>query len=300
MVIRQIKSHIRTIDELDLPPIIKEISMAKRGLVLVVGATGSGKSTSLAGMIDHRNCNQAGHIISIEDPIEFVHVHKKSIVNQREIGCDTDNYHVALKNALRQAPDVILIGEIRDTETMQAALTFAETGHLCLATLHANNANQTMERIINFFPAEMHRQILLQLSLSLKAIMSQRLVKTVSGDRIAAVEILLASPRIKDLIHKGEIALLKEAMEKSTVVGMQTFDQHLFQHYTNGKITLEEALRNADSANNLRLRVKLTEDHTLDQQSSPFAKKETQTESSANGSNLEDENDFKLRVVESQ
>ncbi len=292
MVIRQIKTHIRTIEELELPPILSEISMAKRGLVLVVGATGSGKSTSLAGMIDYRNANQAGHIISIEDPIEFVHVHKKSIVNQREIGVDTDNYHVALKNALRQAPDVILIGEIRDRETMQAALTFAETGHLCLATLHSNNANQTMERIINFFPAEMHSQILLQLSLSLRAIISQRLVKTHDGNRIAAVEILLASPRIKDLIHRSEIAQLKEAMEKSTVVGMQSFDQHLFQLFSNGKITLEEALRNADSANNLRLRIKLAEDHTLDAQSNPFGTKQEEN----GGRKAEDDHNLKLRV----
>ncbi len=271
MVIRQIKSKIPNMDELVLPPILKEIAMTKRGLVLVVGATGSGKSTSLAAMIDYRNSNQAGHIICIEDPIEFVHVHKKSIVSQREIGVDTDNYHVALKNSLRQAPDVILIGEIRDTETMEAAITFAETGHLCFATLHSNNANQAMERIMNFFPPSRHKQIYLQLSLNLRAILSQRLVRTVDGGRVAAMEVLLASPRIKDLVHKGEVAEIRDAMEKSTNIGMQTFDQHLFGLYQEGKITLEEALRNADSVNNLRLRVKLAEDGTLDEKVSPFA-----------------------------
>jgi twitching motility protein PilU len=260
VVIRQIKSHILTIDDLGLPKILKDISMSKRGLVLVVGATGSGKSTSLAAIIDYRNSNSAGHIISVEDPIEFVHVHKKSIVTQREIGMDTANYNMALKNALRQAPDVILIGEIRDIETMEAAINFAETGHLCLATLHSNNANQAMERIMNFFPAERHNQIYLQLSLNLKAILSQRLVHTVDGSRTAAFEILLDSPRVKDLIHKAQIAELKETMEKSTNQGMQTFDQALYELYRTGRITLEEALKNADSANNLRLRIKLAED----------------------------------------
>ncbi len=263
MVIRQIKTDIKTLDDLGLPQVLKDVSMAKRGLVLVVGATGSGKSTTLAAMIDHRNVNQAGHIISVEDPIEFIHVHKKSIITQREIGMDTETYHHALKNALRQAPDVILIGEIRDLETMEAAITFAETGHLCLATLHSNSANQAMERVMNFFPPERHKQIYLQLSLNLKGVISQRLVKTGEGNRVAAIEILLSSPRVKDLIHKGEIAQIKEAMEKSTNLGMQTFDQHLFQHYKDGKITLDEALRNADSANNLRLRVKLEEGQAL-------------------------------------
>jgi twitching motility protein PilU len=273
MVVRQICTVIPTIDDLDLPPILKDISMAKRGLVLVVGATGSGKSTSLAAMIDHRNANQAGHIISIEDPIEFMHSHKKSIVSQREIGLDTENYQIALKNALRQAPDVVLIGEIRDTETMEAAITFAETGHLCFATLHSNNANQAMERIMNFFPPERHKQIYLQLSLNLKSILSQRLVRTLDGNRIAAIEVLLASPRIKDLIHKGEIAELKEAMEKGNVVGMQTFDQHLYALYHDGKITLEEALRNADSANNLRLRIKLSENTLIEDSKDAFEQK---------------------------
>jgi twitching motility protein PilU len=260
LVIRQIKSNILSISDLGLPHILEDVSMTKRGLVLVVGAAGSGKSTSLAAMIDHRNANSAGHIVTIEDPIEFVHVHKKSLITQREIGMDTESYENALKNALRQAPDVVLIGEIRDTTTMEAAITFAETGHLCLATLHSSNANQAMERVMNFFPAERHNQIYLQLSLNLRAIMSQRLIKAVDGGRVAAVEVLLDSPRVKDLIHKAQVAELKEVMEKSTNVGMQTFDQALYDLYKAGKITLEEALRNSDSANNLRLRVKLSEE----------------------------------------
>jgi twitching motility protein PilU len=260
LVIRQIKSTILTIDDLELPAVLKEISMTKRGLVLVVGATGSGKSTSLAAMIDYRNDNSAGHIITIEDPIEFVHQHKKSIITQREVGIDTVNYETALKNALRQAPDVVLIGEIRDTETMEAAITFAETGHLCFATLHSNNANQAMERIMNFFPMERHAQIYLQLSLNLRGIVSQRLIRTPEGERVAAVEVLLDSPRVKDLIHKADISELKEAMEKSQNSGMQTFDQHLYDLYREGKISLDEAIKNADSANNLRLRVKLSEE----------------------------------------
>ena len=265
MVIRQIRTNILTIDDLDLPLILKEVTMTKRGLVLLVGATGCGKSTTLAAMIDYRNTNQAGHIITIEDPIEFIHSHKKSLVTQREIGMDTENYHVALKNALRQAPDVILIGEIRDLETMEAAIAFAETGHLCLATLHSNNANQAMERIMNFFPAERHKQIYLQLSLNLRSIISQRLVKMTNGERLAAVEVLLGSPRVRDLIHKGETAEIKEAMEKSTTIGMQTFDYHLFELYREGKISLDEALKNADSANNLRLRIKLAEDPNMEE-----------------------------------
>ncbi len=260
MVIRRIKSHIPTIDDLALPQVFKDIAMTKRGLVLVVGATGSGKSTTLAAIIDYRNANATGHIVTIEDPIEFIHSHRKAIVTQREIGMDTTNYEIALKNTLRQAPDVVLIGEIRDTETMEAAITFAETGHLCLATLHSNNSNQAMERIMNFFPPERHNQIYLQLSLNLRGILSQRLIRTIDGGRIAAVEILLDSPRVKDLIHKAQIAELKEAMEKSTNLGMQTFDQALFDLYAQKKISLEEALANADSANNLRLRVKLTEE----------------------------------------
>lgn len=276
VVIRQIKTHILTVDDLGLPQMLKEIAMTKRGLVLIVGATGSGKSTTLAALVDYRNTSAAGHIITIEDPIEFIHAHKKSIITQREIGMDTESYPTALKNALRQAPDVILIGEVRDTETMEAAITFAETGHLCLATLHSNNANQAMERIMNFFPPERHNQIYLQLSLNLRSIVSQRLVRTIDGGRVAAVEILLDSPRVKDLIHKAEIAELKEAMEKSTNFGMQTFDQALFELYKEGKITLEEALKNADSANNLRLRVKLSEDAgPSEKKKSPTPKVET-------------------------
>jgi twitching motility protein PilU len=260
VVIRQIRSDILTVDDLELPQILKDISMTKRGLVLVVGATGSGKSTTLAAMLDYRNTNSAGHIITIEDPIEFVHNHKRCIVTQREVGVDTESFHLALKNSLRQAPDVILIGEIRDTETMEAAITFAETGHLCFATLHSNNANQAMERIMNFFPPERHQQIYLQLSLNLRSIISQRLVKRPDGERVAAIEILLDTPRVKDLIHKSQIAELKEAMEKSTNLGMQTFDQALYDLYRDKKISLEEALHNADSVNNLRLRVKLSEE----------------------------------------
>ncbi len=290
MVLRQIKTNIQTLDDLELPPVIKDISMTKRGLVLFVGATGSGKSTSLAALIDYRNTNQAGHIITIEDPIEFIHDHKKSIITQREIGMDTGSYHVALKNALRQAPDVILIGEVRDTETMEAAITFAETGHLCLATLHSNNADQAMERIMNFFPPERHKQIYMQLSLNLRAIVSQRLVKTVEGNRAAAVEILLGSPRVKDLIHKGDVTEIKEAMEKGTTVGMQTFDQHLFQLYQEGKVSLEVALKNADSANNLRLRIKLAEDGALSEEKNAFSS------GSKNGKPKDSGDDLKLHL----
>ena len=256
-VIRQIKVEIIPLDQLGLPPIIKDICMTKRGLVLVVGATGSGKSTTLAAMIDHRNTNEPGHIISIEDPIEFVHRHKKSIVTQREVGFDTHSFQAALKNTLRQAPDVILIGEIRDTETMEAAITFAETGHLCLGTLHSNNANQAIERIMNFFTAERHAQIYLQLSLNLRAIVSQRLIPSLDGKRAAALEILMDTPRIKDLIKRGEVDTVKEAMEQGVQEGCQTFDHALFMLYKEGKISLEQALINADSANNLRLKIKL-------------------------------------------
>jgi twitching motility protein PilU len=270
LVIRRIKTEIPSFEDLQLPSIFKEISMAKRGLILIVGATGSGKSTTLAAMIDYRNETQSGHIITIEDPIEFVHSHKKSIISQREIGMDTQSYELALKNALRQAPDVILIGEIRDTTTMEAALSFSETGHLCLATLHSNNANQALERIMNFFPSERHKQIYLQLSLNLKAIISQRLVKTIDKQRAASIEILLGSPRIKDLIHKGQIADLKEAMEKGSTIGMQTFDMHLYELYSSGKISLEEALKNADSANNLRLRIKLDGDNNAEEKNDVF------------------------------
>jgi twitching motility protein PilU len=257
MVIRRIKADVMSLDELGLPSILKDIVMTKRGLVLVVGATGSGKSTSLAGMIDHRNSNEAGHIITIEDPIEFVHRHKESIVTQREVGFDTQSFQAALKNTLRQAPDVILIGEIRDTETMEAAITFAETGHLCLGTLHSNNANQAIERIMNFFPTERHAQIYLQLSLNLRAIVSQRLIPSVNGKRVAALEILIDTPRIRDLIKKGEVDILKEAMEQGVQEGNQTFDRALFVLYQARKISLDEALASADSANNLRVKIKM-------------------------------------------
>ena len=256
LVIRQIKIDIKSIDDLNLPKIFKDISMTKRGLVLVVGATGSGKSTTLAAMIDYRNTNSSGHIITVEDPIEFVHQHKKSVITQREIGIDTLSYADALKNTLRQAPDVILVSEIRDTETMESAITFAETGHLCLGTLHANNANQAIERIINFFPQERHEQIYLLLSLNLRSIISQRLVPAIDGKRVAAFEILLDTPRIKDLILKKQIGLLKDTMAKGTQEGMLTFDQSLFNLYKEGKISYENALAYADSTNDLRLRIK--------------------------------------------
>lgn len=259
MVVRKINVEIPTLDELQLPAILKDIVMSRRGLVLIVGGTGSGKSTSLAAMIDHRNSSAPGHIITVEDPIEFVHRHKQAIVNQREVGFDTHSFHDALKNALRQAPDVILIGEIRDSETMEAALTFADTGHLCLATLHSTNANQAFERIINFFPESRHPQILLQLSLNLRAIVSQRLVMGTTGLRVAAVEILLDTPRIKDLIKKGEFDTIKEAMEQSVHEGCQTFDMALFDLYSRGLIDLDQALVNADSINNLRLKIKVSE-----------------------------------------
>ena len=257
MVIRRIKADVLSVEQMGLPPILGDIVMTKRGLVLVVGATGSGKSTSLAAMIDHRNTHEAGHIITIEDPIEFVHRHKRSIITQREVGFDTHSFQAALKNTLRQAPDVILIGEIRDTETMEAAITFAETGHLCLGTLHSNNANQAIERIMNFFPSERHAQIYLQLSLNLRSIVSQRLIPSVEGKRVAALEILMDTPRIKDLIKKGEVDTLKQAMEQGIQEGCQTFDQALFALYRDGIINLDQALINADSANNLRLKIKL-------------------------------------------
>lgn len=257
MVIRKIETIIKTLSELQLPPTLEEISMAKRGLVLVVGATGSGKSTTLAAMINHRNENEAGHIITIEDPVEFVHEHKKCVVSQREVGVDTSSFKAALKNTLRQAPTVILIGEIRDEETMEHAINFAETGHLCLATLHSNNANQAMERVMNFFPPERHRQIYLQLSLNLKSIVSQRLVKTVDGARAAAIEILLGSARVKELIKKGDVDALKEAMNAGVNEGMQTFDQALFNLFVQKRISLKDALENADSLTDLKLKIKL-------------------------------------------
>lgn len=271
IVIRQIKMEISTIDELGLPPILKDISMCKRGLVLVVGRTGTGKSTTLAAMIDYRNEHSTGHIITIEDPIEFIYAHKQMIVSQRELGLDTLSFSNALKNAMRAAPDVILVGEIRDTETMEAAITFAETGHLVLATLHSNNANQAMERILNFFPHERHEQILLQLSLNLKGIISQRLIPSTNERRVAATEILLDTPRVKDLIYKSQIDLLKEAMAHGTVEGMHTFDQSLFDLYKEGRIDYNNALAYADSVNDIRLRIKI--DKVGDEFSSPEQKK---------------------------
>jgi len=257
IVMRQVKMKIQTIDELGFPPVVKDIVMSKRGLILVVGGTGQGKSTALAAMIDYRNSNSPGHIISVEDPIEFVHSHKQSLVTQREVGFDTRSFQDALKNAMRQAPDVILIGEIRDTETMEAAITFADTGHLCLGTLHSTNSNQSFERILNFFPETRHAQILMQLSLNLRAIISERLIPSLDGKRAAAMEILMDTPRIKDLIKRGEVDILKDAMEQGVQEGCQTFDQALFVLYKEGKISLEQALINSDSANNLRLKVKL-------------------------------------------
>jgi len=257
MVIRNIKTDIPNWENLGLPEILTDVIMAKRGLVLFVGATGSGKSTSLASLIDHRNSNDAGHIITIEDPVEFVHSHKKSIVNQREVGLDTDSYEDALKNTLRQAPDVILIGEIRDRDTMEHAIAFAETGHLSISTLHANNANQALDRIINFFPEERRNQLLLDLSLNLRAFVSQRLVKTVDGKRAAAVEILLGTPLVQDMIRRGDVHEIKEVMQKSENIGMQTFDRALFKLVEAGRISLDEALKNADSPNNLRLSLTL-------------------------------------------
>ncbi|OTG76737.1 type IV pili twitching motility protein PilT [Acinetobacter sp. ANC 4169] len=258
MVIRTITAEIPNFDQLKLPESLKHVMMAKRGLVLVVGATGSGKSTSLAAMIDHRNENSAGHIITVEDPVEYVHKHKKSMITHREVGVDSHSWHNALKNTLRQAPDVILIGEIRDTETMEHAIAFAETGHLCLGTLHANNANQALDRIINFFPEERRNQLLMDLSSNMKAIISQRLVRTEDGrGRRAAIEILLNTPLIGDNILKGQFHELKEIMKKSRELGMQTFDQALYDLYNEGSISYEEALRNADSMNELRLQIKL-------------------------------------------
>ncbi len=256
LVIRQLKIPIQSFKQLGLPSTLEDISMTKRGLVLVVGATGSGKSTTLAAMIDHRNSNSPGHIITIEDPVEFVHQHKRSIITHREVGLDTPSFGDALKSALRQAPDVIMIGEVRDTNTMEAAITFAETGHLCLATLHANNANQSIERIVTFFPAERQEQIYLLLSLNLRSIISQRLIPTEDDKRIAAVEILLDTPRVKDLILKKEIGLLKETMKKGEQEGMQTFDQAIYNFYMQGKIDYKTAIAYSDSANDLRLRIR--------------------------------------------
>jgi twitching motility protein PilU len=260
LVIRNIKTDIPDWKLLGLPSTLTDVIMEKRGLVLFVGATGSGKSTSLASLIDYRNSNSAGHIITIEDPVEFVHSHKQSIVNQREVGVDTDSYEDALKNTLRQAPDVILIGEIRDRETMEHALAFAETGHLAISTLHANNANQALDRIINFFPEDRRNQLLLDLSLNLRAFVSQRLIKTIDGKRAAAVEILLGTPLVQDMIRRGDVHEIKEVMQKSESLGMQTFDRALYKLVEAGRISADEALKNADSPNNLRLSLSLNTD----------------------------------------
>ena len=260
LVVRRIQDEIPTVDELGLPPIIKELAMTKRGLVIFVGATGTGKSTSLAAMVGYRNENSRGHIISIEDPIEFIHEHAGCIVTQREVGMDTESFDVALKNTLRHAPDVILIGEVRTAKTMQQALTFAETGHLCLCTLHANNANQALDRIQSFFPADMHHQVWMDLSLNLKSMVAQQLLPRKDGQgRVPVVEVLLNSPLIADYIRKGEVHLIKEVMAKSTELGMQTLDQSLVQAYKDGLISKEDALRFADSANDVRLQIKMYE-----------------------------------------
>ena len=261
LVIRVIPNEIPKFEDLNMPEVLNQIAMTKRGLVLFVGGTGSGKTTSLAAMIDYRNENSNGHIITVEDPVEFVHKHKGCIVTQREVGTDTDSFDIALKNTLRQAPDVILIGEIRDRETMENAIAFAENGHLCLATLHANNTNQALDRIINFFPDTRQKQLLLDLSLNMKAVISQRLLPRPDGmGRRAAVEIMINTPLMSDLIQKGEITAIKELMKKSTELGMQTFDHALFDLLEEGAITIEEAMRNADSVNDLRLRVKLSDE----------------------------------------
>jgi twitching motility protein PilU len=260
IVARNIVAEIPNWQDLRLPPILTEVLMRKRGLVLFVGATGSGKSTSLAALIDYRNSNSSGHIVTIEDPVEYVHSHKKSIVNQREVGVDTRSWHNALKNTLRQAPDVILIGEIRDRETMEHALSFAETGHLCISTLHANNANQALDRIINFFPEERRAQLLMDMGMNMQAIISQRLIPTLDGKRCAAIEILLGTPMISDLILRGDLDGIKEVMAKSENIGMKTFDTALYELFQEGLITEEEALRNADSPNNVRLKIKFAQE----------------------------------------
>ncbi len=265
VVCRAINQTIPSLDELGLPPVLKDIAMAKRGLVIFVGGTGTGKTTSLAALVDERNKNSQGHIITVEDPIEFVHEHKGCIVTQREVGIDTDSWESALKNALRQAPDVILMGEIRDRETMDYGIAFAETGHLCMATLHANSTNQAIDRIINFFPEERRQQLLMDLSLNLRALVSQRLLPKNDGKgRVAAVEVMLNSPLVSDLIFKGDIPEIKEVMKRSRELGMQTFDQSLFDLYDAGVVSYEDALRNADSINDLRLQIKLRSKESKD------------------------------------
>ena len=259
MVIRTIKTEIPTVQELKMPELLNSLILEKRGLILVAGATGSGKSTTMASMINHRNEKMTGHILTVEDPIEFMHRHKKSIVNQREIGTDTHGYAPALKSALREAPDVILIGEIRDRDTMEAAISFAETGHLCLATIHANNSDQAIERVLNFFPSDSHKNVLLNLALNIKAIISQRLVKDLQGMRLPAAEVLVNTPMIREMIRRGEVNKLKEAMENSLDDGMQTFDTDLYDLYKKGTISLEEAIQNADSPQGLQVKISLNQ-----------------------------------------
>ena len=285
MVLRRIETNIPKVDDLGLPEIVKELAMTKRGLIIFVGATGTGKSTSLAAMIGHRNRNSKGHIISIEDPIEFIHQHQGCIITQREVGIDTESFDVALKNTLRQAPDVILIGEVRSRETMDHAIAFAETGHLCLCTLHANNANQALDRIMHFFPADRHRQLWMDLSLNLKGIIAQQLIPTPDGNgRRACLEVLLNTPLAADLIRKGLVAELKELMKKSSEVGMQTFDQALFELYDQGEITYEDALSYADSANDLRLMIKLASETDSEYLSNAADELSLQTEDKNEGS----------------
>jgi twitching motility protein PilU len=285
MVLRRIEVNIPLCTDLGLPPIIEDLAMTKRGLIIFVGATGTGKSTSLAAMIGHRNENSSGHIISIEDPIEFIHQHRGCIITQREVGVDTDSFDVALKNTLRQAPDVIMIGEVRTRETMEYAVTFAETGHLCLCTLHANNANQALDRIIHFFPSDRHSQVWMDLSLNLRAIVGQQLVPTVDGQgRRAVIEVLLNTPLVADHIRKGDVHLLKELMTKSTEQGMQTFDQALYKLYADGEITYDVALSHADSPNDLRLMIKLGSDANANpMQAADSLKLEEDTDMTATG-----------------
>jgi len=293
MVLRRIETNIPTIEDLSLPDIIKDLAMTKRGLIIFVGATGTGKSTSLASMIGHRNRHATGHIICVEDPIEYIHQHQSCIVTQREVGIDCASFEVALKNMLRQAPDVIMIGEVRTLETMEQAITFAETGHLCLCTLHANNANQALDRILHFFPAERHNQLWMDLSLNLKGMVAQQLIPTADGKgRRAVVEVLLNTPLAQDLIRKGEVHQLKELMKKSNELGMQTFDQALYELYKAGEITYEDALSHADSANDLRLMIKLGDDKPSLQRSSADSGRGSDNSQSSSGSysmKMEDE-----------
>ncbi len=287
MVLRRIKNEIPTMDELRLPPVLKDLAMSKRGLILFVGGTSTGKTTSLASMIDYRNENTKGHIICIEDPIEFIHDHKKCIITQREVGIDTPSFEVALKNTLRQAPDVILMGEIRSKDTMGYGLQFAETGHLCLATLHANNANQALDRIISFFPPEHHNQMWMDLSLNMKAIVAQQLIPRADGKgRIAAIEVLINTPLASDLIRKGAVHELKELMKKSTNIGMQTFDLALYKLFEEGDVSYEEALAHADSANDLRLMIKLSAE------ANPKLQQQITPSSDGDMFFLQDDNDF--------